>query len=58
MGEDYRLACYEYLHIDTRQRTGQIKNHFSNEVVKMLQGGSYTDTLRFTDKEINNQFNT
>ena len=56
MGETYSLAAFEYVLVDMHERTGMIKNHFNNTAIKVLQGGTYTDVLKFTEEEMESQF--
>lgn len=55
-GEDHSLAAFEYVLVDMGDRTGMIKNHYNNTAIKVLQGGKYTDLLKFTREEMERQF--
>lgn len=55
-GEDHSLAVFEYVLVDMNERTGMIKNHFTHTAIKVLQGGKYTDLLKFTGEEMQRQF--
>ena len=56
MGEDHSLAAFEFVLVDMHERTGMIKNRFNNTAIKVLQGGKYTDVLKFTEEEMESQF--
>ncbi len=54
--EDHSLAAFEYVLVDMEDKTGMIKNHFTHTAIKVLQGGMYTDLLKFTEEERESQF--
>ena len=56
LGETYSLAAFEYVLVDMYEKTGMIKNHFTHTAIKVLQGGKYTDLLKFTEEEMERQF--
>jgi len=58
LGETYSLAAFEYVLVNMVDKTGMIKNRFNNKAIKVLQGGKYTDLLKFTEEEMERQFET
>lgn len=53
-GETYRIAKYEYLELDIATKTGCIRNNFNAKTKsKVLQFGTYTEQIKFTQKEVN-----